>query len=289
MSRGPTGRKCTETANARSLFEQLPEPRASAAGGGHWEQRADLGAALRPPRMPGNGRARPGWVRLPPGKQEAQPRSGPRDRRAPPGRPAPPARAPGGARRAREKTRKSAGGVRARPRRAAGARARPGHRPARPATPALLRGAPGPPCPARPASQTAGSRPPPARPGRRGAPRPPSSRRAGAEHARRAAGEAAGPRRGRGKMADFLPSRSVLSVCFPGCVLTSGEAEQQRKSKEIDKCLSREDLREAPGEDPAAGRGRERQVPFSSRCASSTGRTSTSARARSFAPPSTAT
>ena len=45
---------------------------------------------------------------------------------------------------------------------------------------------------------------------------------------------------GGGKMADFLPSRSVLSVCFPGCVLTSGEAEQQRKSKEIDKCLSRE-------------------------------------------------
>lgn len=41
-------------------------------------------------------------------------------------------------------------------------------------------------------------------------------------------------------MADFLPSRSVLSVCFPGCVLTSSEAEQQRKSKEIDKCLSRE-------------------------------------------------
>ncbi|XP_049636461.1 guanine nucleotide-binding protein subunit alpha-13 isoform X2 [Suncus etruscus] len=41
-------------------------------------------------------------------------------------------------------------------------------------------------------------------------------------------------------MADFLPSRSVLSACFPGCVLTSGEAEQQRKSKEIDKCLSRE-------------------------------------------------
>ncbi|XP_044531933.1 guanine nucleotide-binding protein subunit alpha-13 isoform X2 [Gracilinanus agilis] len=41
-------------------------------------------------------------------------------------------------------------------------------------------------------------------------------------------------------MADFLPSRSVLSVCFPGCLLTSSEAEQQRKSKEIDKCLSRE-------------------------------------------------
>lgn len=54
---------------------------------------------------------------------------------------------------------------------------------------------------------------------------------------------AGGARRGGGgggKMADFLPSRSVLSVCFPGCVLTSGEAEQQRKSKEIDKCLSRE-------------------------------------------------
>lgn len=42
------------------------------------------------------------------------------------------------------------------------------------------------------------------------------------------------------KMADFLPSRSVLSGCFPGCLLTSGEAEQQRKSKEIDKCLNRE-------------------------------------------------
>lgn len=54
---------------------------------------------------------------------------------------------------------------------------------------------------------------------------------------------AGGARRGGGgggKMADFLPSRSVLSVCFPGCLLTSGEAEQQRKSKEIDKCLSRE-------------------------------------------------
>ncbi|XP_068120131.1 guanine nucleotide-binding protein subunit alpha-13 isoform X2 [Hyperolius riggenbachi] len=41
-------------------------------------------------------------------------------------------------------------------------------------------------------------------------------------------------------MADFLPSRSVLSVCFPNCVLTSREAEQQRKSKDIDRCLSRE-------------------------------------------------
>ncbi|KAL2297808.1 hypothetical protein Nmel_016373 [Mimus melanotis] len=41
-------------------------------------------------------------------------------------------------------------------------------------------------------------------------------------------------------MADFLPSRSALSGCFPGCLLTSGEAEQQRKSKEIDKCLNRE-------------------------------------------------
>ncbi|KYO30953.1 guanine nucleotide-binding protein subunit alpha-13 [Alligator mississippiensis] len=41
-------------------------------------------------------------------------------------------------------------------------------------------------------------------------------------------------------MADFLPTRSALSGCFPGCLLSSGEAEQQRKSKEIDKCLSKE-------------------------------------------------
>lgn len=41
-------------------------------------------------------------------------------------------------------------------------------------------------------------------------------------------------------MADFLPSRSLLSVCFPNCLLTSGEVEQLRKSKEIDKCLSRD-------------------------------------------------
>uniref|UniRef100_A0A8C2X6G5 G protein subunit alpha 13 n=1 Tax=Cyclopterus lumpus TaxID=8103 RepID=A0A8C2X6G5_CYCLU len=41
-------------------------------------------------------------------------------------------------------------------------------------------------------------------------------------------------------MADFLPSRSVLSVCFPNCLLTSGEAEQLRKSKEIDKCIHRD-------------------------------------------------
>ncbi|XP_034080315.1 guanine nucleotide-binding protein subunit alpha-13-like [Gymnodraco acuticeps] len=41
-------------------------------------------------------------------------------------------------------------------------------------------------------------------------------------------------------MADFLPSRSLLSVCFPNCVLTSGEAEQLRKSKEIDKCIHRD-------------------------------------------------
>ncbi|XP_022620648.1 guanine nucleotide-binding protein subunit alpha-13 [Seriola dumerili] len=41
-------------------------------------------------------------------------------------------------------------------------------------------------------------------------------------------------------MADFLPSRSVLSVCFPNCLLTSGEAEQLRKSKEIDKCINRD-------------------------------------------------
>ncbi|XP_008328699.1 guanine nucleotide-binding protein subunit alpha-13b [Cynoglossus semilaevis] len=41
-------------------------------------------------------------------------------------------------------------------------------------------------------------------------------------------------------MADFLPSRSYLSVCFPNCLLTSGEAEQLRKSKEIDKCINRD-------------------------------------------------
>ncbi|KAG7505725.1 guanine nucleotide-binding protein subunit alpha-13 [Solea senegalensis] len=41
-------------------------------------------------------------------------------------------------------------------------------------------------------------------------------------------------------MADFLPSRSLLSVCFPNCLLTSGEAEQLRKSKEIDKCINRD-------------------------------------------------
>lgn len=42
------------------------------------------------------------------------------------------------------------------------------------------------------------------------------------------------------KMADFLPSRSVLSAFFPNCLLTSGEAEQLRKSKEIDKCIHRD-------------------------------------------------
>ncbi|KAK7913756.1 hypothetical protein WMY93_013967 [Mugilogobius chulae] len=41
-------------------------------------------------------------------------------------------------------------------------------------------------------------------------------------------------------MADFLPSRSVLKVCLPVCLLNSGEVEQIRKSKEIDRCLSRE-------------------------------------------------
>lgn len=41
-------------------------------------------------------------------------------------------------------------------------------------------------------------------------------------------------------MADFLPTRSVLKVCLPVCLLNSGEGEQLRKSKEIDRCLSRE-------------------------------------------------
>ncbi|KAL4648119.1 guanine nucleotide-binding protein subunit alpha-13 isoform X2 [Arapaima gigas] len=41
-------------------------------------------------------------------------------------------------------------------------------------------------------------------------------------------------------MADFLPARSVLTVCFPNCLLSSHEAEQLRKSKEIDRCISRD-------------------------------------------------
>lgn len=41
-------------------------------------------------------------------------------------------------------------------------------------------------------------------------------------------------------MADFLPSRSVLSVCFPNCLLTSSEAEQLRKSKDIDEEIHRD-------------------------------------------------
>ncbi|KAJ8251734.1 hypothetical protein GJAV_G00224560 [Gymnothorax javanicus] len=41
-------------------------------------------------------------------------------------------------------------------------------------------------------------------------------------------------------MADFLPSRSILSVCFPKCLLNSSEAEQLRRSKEIDKCISKD-------------------------------------------------
>ncbi|XP_030611395.1 guanine nucleotide-binding protein subunit alpha-13 [Archocentrus centrarchus] len=41
-------------------------------------------------------------------------------------------------------------------------------------------------------------------------------------------------------MADFLPTRSVLKVCLPVCLLNSGEVEQLRKSKEIDRCLSKE-------------------------------------------------
>ncbi|XP_059414386.1 guanine nucleotide-binding protein subunit alpha-13-like [Carassius carassius] len=41
-------------------------------------------------------------------------------------------------------------------------------------------------------------------------------------------------------MADFLPSRSFLSVCFPNCLLNSNEAEQLRKSKEIDRGLMKD-------------------------------------------------
>ncbi|MCJ8739527.1 hypothetical protein PDJAM_G00048230 [Pangasius djambal] len=41
-------------------------------------------------------------------------------------------------------------------------------------------------------------------------------------------------------MADFLPSRSLLSVCFPKCLLNTSEAEQLRISKEIDRCISKD-------------------------------------------------
>lgn len=41
-------------------------------------------------------------------------------------------------------------------------------------------------------------------------------------------------------MADFLPTRSMLKVCLPTCLLNAGEADQIRKSKEIDRNLSRE-------------------------------------------------
>ncbi|KAM6964108.1 guanine nucleotide-binding protein subunit alpha-13-like [Tautogolabrus adspersus] len=41
-------------------------------------------------------------------------------------------------------------------------------------------------------------------------------------------------------MADFLPTRSVLKVFLPVCLLNNGEVEQLRKSREIDRCLSRE-------------------------------------------------
>lgn len=40
-------------------------------------------------------------------------------------------------------------------------------------------------------------------------------------------------------MADFLPSRTAL-VCIPNCLLSSGEVDQNRKSREIDKLLSRD-------------------------------------------------
>uniref|UniRef100_A0A673FSP6 Uncharacterized protein n=1 Tax=Sinocyclocheilus rhinocerous TaxID=307959 RepID=A0A673FSP6_9TELE len=40
-------------------------------------------------------------------------------------------------------------------------------------------------------------------------------------------------------MAYFLPSRTAI-VCIPNCLLSSGEIDQIRKSKEIDKSLFRE-------------------------------------------------
>ncbi|KAK2829187.1 hypothetical protein Q7C36_017177 [Tachysurus vachellii] len=42
------------------------------------------------------------------------------------------------------------------------------------------------------------------------------------------------------KMADFLPSQSFLSICFPKCLLNTSEAEQLRISKEIDRCISKD-------------------------------------------------
>lgn len=137
----------------------------------------------------------------------------------------------------------SAACLRARARRATGA-CTPGGPPPLPGPALPPSHPPTLPRPARPAlaSQSSGSLPPRARSGRRCAPRPPAALPEPAA-AGGGGGGAAGARRGGGgggKMADFLPSRSVLSVCFPGCVLTNGEAEQQRKSKEIDKCLSRE-------------------------------------------------
>ncbi|KAG7262099.1 hypothetical protein CRUP_026308 [Coryphaenoides rupestris] len=41
-------------------------------------------------------------------------------------------------------------------------------------------------------------------------------------------------------MADFLPSRSMLRVCLPVCLLGRGEGDQLRISREIDRCLSRD-------------------------------------------------
>ncbi|KAA0725237.1 Guanine nucleotide-binding protein subunit alpha-13 [Triplophysa tibetana] len=40
-------------------------------------------------------------------------------------------------------------------------------------------------------------------------------------------------------MADFLPSRTAI-VCIPNCLLSHGEIDQMRKSKEIDRTISRE-------------------------------------------------
>ena len=69
--KGPTGRKCIETANARSLFEQLwsqrlRRPAAGSGGGGEWERREPLGAQ----------RAEPGAALWPSGPPEvaARPR-----------------------------------------------------------------------------------------------------------------------------------------------------------------------------------------------------------------------
>lgn len=142
----------------------------------------------------------------------------------------------------------------------AGATAPPG-----PALLPSLPGSPGPPCTARPASQFARSLPPPARSGRHSAPRPravvpelPAARRGGGGSRR------GPPKRRRRRQDGGLPAVAVRAVR----VLPRLRADERRGRAAAQVQGDRqmpvpgEDLREAAGEDPAAGRGRERQVYF---------------------------